>query len=329
MIKCRRVSVIIPAFQSQARIGRTLSLLDRQTFSDFEIIVVNDGSTDETSATVRRLMNADPRIRVIEQANHGIAAARNRGIEAAHGAVLAFLDDDDLWLPRKLELQLARLDAVPQAAVVSCFSALVDTEGRLLGWRFGGQTEGDVYREMLEWDMISGGSVALVARRPLEEAGGFDTSLPDRADWDLWIRLARRHPFTCVPRTLVGYTRRAGSVSQNHERMLEHGRAVLARARREDPSIGDGEHRALLARDLFGAACLSLVDDRPSLAWRYLARSLRNGPRMILSRPRRWGVIVMLMLSTVLPHRLYRQAVAAMSRGAFRLEPGAAFDSLR
>ena len=148
------MSVIIPAFQSQARIGRTLSRLDRQTFSDFEIIVVNDGSTDETSATVRRLMDADPRIRVIEQTNQGIAAARNRGIEAARGAVLAFLDDDDLWLPRKLELQLARLDAVPQAAVVSCFSALVDTEGRLLGWRFGGQTEGDVYREMLEWDMI-------------------------------------------------------------------------------------------------------------------------------------------------------------------------------
>jgi glycosyltransferase involved in cell wall biosynthesis len=325
----RRVSVIIPAFQSQARIGRTLSRLDRQTFSDFEIIVVNDGSTDETSATVRRLMDTDPRIRVIEQANEGIAAARNRGIEAARGAVLAFLDDDDLWLPRKLELQLARLDAVPHAAVVSCFSALVDTEGRLLGWRFGGQTEGDVYREMLEWDMISGGSVALVARRPLEEAGGFDTSLPDRADWDLWIRLARRHPFTCVPRTLVGYTRRAGSVSQNHERMLEHGRAVLARARREDPTIRDGEHRALLARDLFGAACLSLADDRRWLAWRYLARSLRSGPRMVLSRPRRWGVIVMLMLSTVLPHRVYRHAVAAMSRGAFRLEPGAAFDSLR
>jgi glycosyltransferase involved in cell wall biosynthesis len=323
-----RVSVIMPTFQSQLRIGQTLTRLARQTLSDFETIVVNDGSTDETSATVRRLMQADSRIRLVEQANQGVAAARNRGIEAARGSVLAFLDDDDLWLPRKLELQLARLEAMPRAAVVTCFSALVDVEGRLLGWRFGGETEGDVYRQMLEWDMVSGGSVALVARRPLEEAGGFDVALSVRADWDLWIRLSRRHPFTCVPRTLVGYTRRCGSMSHSYERMLEQGRAVLAKACREDPSIRAGEHRALLARDVFAAACLSLADRQPSLSWRYLSHALRKAPGMILKRPRRCGVIVMLALATVLPGGVYRRALAAISRGAFRLAPGVAFDSL-
>jgi glycosyltransferase involved in cell wall biosynthesis len=323
-----RVSVVIPTFQGQARIGQALRRLERQTFSDFEVIVVNDGSTDDTSTTVRRAIQADPRIRLVEQSNQGIAAARNRGLEAARGDVFAFLDDDDLWLPQKLELQLARLDAVPQAAVVSCLSAMVDDEGRLLGWRLGGETEGDVYREMLEWDMISGGSVALVARRPLEEIGGFDASVSHRADWDLWIRLARRYPFTHVPRTLVGYTRRDGSASRSYERMLEDGREVLAKARRNDPSIADDEFRALLARDLFGAACFSLADDQRSHAWRYLARSLRGAPSIILTRPRRLGIIGMLTLSTVLPNHVYRYVVAAVSRGAFRLELGAAFDSL-
>ena len=324
-----RVSVVIPAFQSESRIGVALSRLARQTFTDFEVVVVDDGSSDDTSGVVRRAMEVDSRIRLLERANEGIGAARNHGIEAAEGEVLAFLDDDDLWHPCKLEQQLARFDAAPDAAVVSCYSALVDVDGRLLGWRMGGAPDGDVYREMLEWDMVSGGSVALVARGPLEAVGGFDASLPDRADWDLWIRLARRHRFASVPRTLVGYTRRPGSVSQSYERMLDYGRAVLAKAREADPSISDAEHRALLAREQFAAACFCLADDRNALAWRYLSRALRSGPTIVLARPRRWGVMVMLALSTALPRRVYRRgAVAAMSRAAFRMEAGAAFDSL-
>lgn len=323
-----RLSVVIPAFGSEAHIGPTLLQLRSQTFSDFEIIVVNDGSKDGTSATVRRIMDEDPRIRLFEQPNRGMAAARNHGIAVSHGEVLAFLDDDDLWSPRKLELQLARLDAVPEAAVVSCFSGLVDPDRRLLGWRFGGSTEGDVYREMLECDAVSGGSVAIVRRGPLEEVGGFDESLLYRADWDLWIRLARRHPFAFVPRTLVGYTRRVGSVSRGSERMIEEGRRVLAKARRDDPSIDERAARAYEARDLFGVACLCLVDAQLSAARRYLGRALRAAPALILREPRRWGVILMLALASSLPGTLYRQALAAMSRGAFQLRPGEPFESL-
>jgi glycosyltransferase involved in cell wall biosynthesis len=323
------VSVVIPAYQSGSRIGRTLAQLRKQTFSDFEVVVVNDGSTDDTARRVRQAMAGDSRVRLVEQPNAGIAAARNKGIEECQGEIVAFLDDDDLWHPRKLELQLARLDAVRDAAVVTCFSALVDGKGQLLGWRFGGLAEGDVYREMLEWDMVSGGSVALVRRTALKETGGFDASLPDRADWDLWIRLARRHAFSCVPRILVGYTRRAGSVSRTYERMAEHGRRVLAKARVDDPSISDREYRAFLARDLFGAACLCLTDEEYSAAWRYLSRALRRSPGMVLARPRRWGVMLMLALASVLPARVYRAgALAPMSRAAFSLNVGTPFDSL-
>ena len=325
-----RVSIVVPAYQSEARIGRTLARLREQTFADFEVIVVNDGSTDETSRVVRQAMADDSRIRLVEQSNGGIAAARNRAVESTRGDLVAFLDDDDLWHRQKLELQVARLDATPNASVVSCFSALIDVDGCLLGWRFGGTPEGDVYREMLEWDMVSGGSVAVVARRALEDAGGFDTALPDRADWDLWIRLARRHAFTCVPRTLVGYTRRPGSVSQSYDRMIDHGQRVLAKACRDDPSISEADYQAFLARDLFGAACLCLADERHAMAWRYVSRSLRHRPAMILTRPRRWGVVLMLTLASTLPTRVYRYgALATMSHAAFRIRPGAAFDSLR
>lgn len=324
-----RVSVIIPAFQSESRIGAALERLRHQSFGDFEAIVVNDGSTDATSAVVRRAMESDPRIRLIEQdGNHGIAAARNAGVESARGDLLAFLDDDDLWLSRKLELQVMRFDASINAAVVSCYSALVDPDGRMLGWRFGGDTEGNVYDEMLEWDMVSGGSVALVCRRALEEAGGFDLSLSDRADWDLWVRMARRHPFACVPHVLVGYTRRPGSVSQSYEHMLEQGRAVLEKARLEDRNIAPERHRSLLARDLFAICCFCLADGDLGLARRYLARSLRTGPGIILTRWRRLGVILMLALASTLPGGVYRRILGVMSTAAFGLTPGARFDSL-
>ena len=324
-----RVSVVVPAFQAEDRIGRCLARLGEQTFRDFEVVVVNDGSTDGTSDVVRQLASTDPRIRLVEQANAGIAAARNRGVEASHGQWLAFLDDDDLWHRDKLALQIARLEAMPGAAAVSCLSALVDLQGRLLGWQLGGMPEGNVYREMLEWDMVSGGSVAVVGRTPFEAAGGFDASLPDRADWDLWIRLARQHPFTTVPRVLVGYTRRPGSVSQSYDRMIEHGQRVLEKARREDPGITDAAHRAHLARDLFGATCLCLFDEKPTSAWRYLSLALDRSPTIILGHPRRLGVMTMLALASVLPTRAYRAGpLALMGRAAFGITVGRPFDSL-
>jgi glycosyltransferase involved in cell wall biosynthesis len=110
-----RVSVVIPVYQGASRIARTLARLRQQTFTDFEVVVVNDGSSDETSSVVRRCMADDSRIRLVEQANGGIAAARNRGLECVRGSAIAFLDDDDLWHREKLELQLARLDATPSA----------------------------------------------------------------------------------------------------------------------------------------------------------------------------------------------------------------------
>lgn len=329
MIGHPRVSVVIPTCQGGARIADALARLNRQTFTDFEVIVVNDGSTDGTSAVVDQLSRADSRIRLIEQDNQGIAAARNTGIAAARGDFVAFLDDDDLWNPRKLELQLARFDATPDVSVITCYSALVDSSGRLLGWRWGGIDEGDLYRTMLEWDVVSGGSVALVTRSALEESGGFDASIPHRADWDLWIRLSRSHRFASVPRMLVGYTRREGSASRNYERMIADGTRVLRKARMEDIDISDADFEAYLARDLFAIACLGLVDDQPSAAWRYLLRAMQAAPVMILARPRRWGVVMMLALATALPRKLYRDtAVPAMSRAAFGLRAGAAFESL-
>ena len=323
-----RVSVLIAAYDAAAFLHPTLASVLGQTFADFEVLVIDDGSHDDTAAVVRRAAAHDPRVRLIVQENRGLSATRNRGVREARGALIAFLDHDDLWHPEKLAAQVALLDAEPTTAVVSCYSALIDSEQRCLGWRFGGEANGDVYREMLVWDTVSGGSVVLVRREALEAAGPFDESLAIREDWDMWIRLARCHRFATVPRVLVGYTRSPGSSSRDYERLAEEGVRVLAKVRRDDPDFDEARHRYCLARDLFATASFCAVDGHTRLAWRYLARSLALTPAPILRSPRRWALLGVLALRTLLPAAAFRIAFGWLNRLSFQLEPGRPFRDL-
>ncbi len=323
-----RVSVLVAAYNAAPFLQPTLDSVLRQTFADFELLVIDDGSRDDTAAVVQRAMAADPRVRLIVQENQGLSATRNHGIRAARGTAIAFMDHDDLWHPEKLVAQVALLDADPETAVVSCYSALLDEEHCCLGWRFGGAADGDVYAEMLEWDVVSGGSVALVRRAALAAAGPFDESLAIREDWDMWIRLARHHRFATVPRVLVGYTRKAGNASRDYERMAEEGVRVLAKARRDDPGFSGDRYLFCLARDLFATASFCAVDGSTALAWRYLGRSLALTPAPILGSPRRLALVGVLGLRTVLSDVTFRTALGWLNRWSFQLEPGRPFRDL-
>jgi glycosyltransferase involved in cell wall biosynthesis len=323
-----RVSVLIAAFNAAAFIEATLESALGQTFGDFEVLVIDDGSRDDTADVVRRVAASDPRLRLIVQENRGLSGTRNRGIAEAHGSLIAFLDHDDLWHPEKLALQVALLDARPRTAVVSCHSALIDTEHRCLGWRFGGDANGDVYAEMLVWDIVSGGSVTLVRRDALEAVGPFDETLLIREDWDMWIRLARRYEFATVPRVLVGYTRSAASSSRDYERLAEEGVRVLDKARRDDPGFDDARYRFCLARDLFATASFCAVDGHTALAWRYVGRSLALTPAPVVRSPRRVALVGVLGLRTILPRGAFQRVFAWLNRLSFQLEPGRPFREL-
>lgn len=320
-----RVTVVTSAYNAEAIIEPTVRSVLRQTFCDFEYVIVNDGSRDHTAEIIRRLMAADPRIRLIDQDNRGLAASRNRAVRESRGAYLAFLDHDDLWHPQKLALQAALLDTRPDVAVASCYSAVIDTDGTVIGWRLGGDANGDVYQEMLEWDMVSGGSVVLVRREALAAIGPSDESLTMRTDWDLWIRLARHYRFGTVPRILVGYRRSTSSVSRRYERFAEAGTRVLQNVLRDDPPF-QARYRYCLARDAFAVACLCTIDENPRLAWRYLARALALTPAPVLAAPRRWAMVVVLALQTVLPPQTFQRVFGALSRAWFGLVPGRPFD---
>ena len=178
---------------------------------------------------------------------------------------------------------------------------------------------------MLEWDMVSGGSVALIRRDALERAGHLDESLRYREDWDLWIRLARQVMFATVPRALVGYTRSPGSSSRAYEQMAEEGARVLDKARLADPGFTQHRHRFCRARDLFAMAGFCAIDGHVTQAWRFLGQSLRCTPAPVLWSPKRWAFVCVLSLQTVLPRSAYQAVLGALNRISFHLPPGRRF----
>lgn len=200
-----RVSVVVPTYNRGNLLPRAIESALAQTFSDFELIVVDDGSTDQTTAVVRGI--ADRRIRLVGDATRrGPSAARNRGIREARSGLVAFLDSDDEWLPRKLEMQLARLDgdSDPSTAVAYCRVHTYDDVTHRPIHEFGEPREGALFHDLLAgWKPVTT-SLFLVRRAALLDVGGFDETLPCAEDYDLWLRLAEAsYRFVGVNEVLV------------------------------------------------------------------------------------------------------------------------------
>lgn len=198
------VSVVVPAYQQPEFLNEALESVRRQSFTDWEIIVVDDASGEEF---VRRYVLPERSRLIVHKKRSGCAAAtRNTGIRAARGKYIAFLDQDDIWLPDKLSVQVPALEARPDAAVAFCHCLLVDERLQPLPKQQPPMRSlGDPLREMLRHCFIKTPSTALVRREALEECGLCDESIVGASDWDLWIRIALRHEFIPVPATLVWY----------------------------------------------------------------------------------------------------------------------------
>jgi glycosyltransferase involved in cell wall biosynthesis len=180
----------------------------RQSCNDFEVIVVDDGSTDETAGRLRRMGGA---VRVISQSRRGVAAARNRGARAARGRYLAFLDSDDLWLPNKLAAQLAFMDAAPEIAICQTEEIWIRRGSRVNPKAKHRKPNGDIFQRSLDLCLVSPSAVMMTADL-LVRSGGFDETLPVCEDYDLWLRIAIHHPVPLLPQALV--IKRGGHADQ-------------------------------------------------------------------------------------------------------------------
>lgn len=208
-----KVSVVIPAYNAMTYLPNTLHSVLQQTFSDFEVLIIDDGSTDHIQAWVAQNIT-DPRVRLIAQANQGLSAARNTGIANAQGEYVAFLDADDLWKPTKLEVQVHYLDNNSAVGLVYNWIAVIDAQGKPTGKVWRGDIEGDVLEEVLQRNIIDCPSV-LVRRKCFEEVGVFDRTLRSVEDWDMWIRIATRYHFSVTREALVYYRQHTSNMSKN------------------------------------------------------------------------------------------------------------------
>ncbi len=214
------VSVLIPAYNAEEFLPRTLASVCRQTYRDLEIIVVDDASTDGTADIIAAAAATDGRIRSVPGPHTGISAARNTGAAHATADLLAPCDADDLWAPTKIEKQVAALAAAPPAAgVVYCWSDGIDDNDGVIFPGWGRKTaEGDVRHAMIMDSLPGSGSAPLMRKKYFDEVGGYPTG-DGTDDWGLYIRLAAVCEWVLVPEVLVGYRLRGDSASADYRFM--------------------------------------------------------------------------------------------------------------
>lgn len=239
------VSIIIPAYNAEKFLDKTLNSARRQTYPGLEIIVVDDGSTDATMAIVEAAALEDSRVRYIQQANQGVAAARNRGLAEARGTYIAPLDADDLWHPGNIRLQVAALERAGLCAALSyAWHIQIDEAGRALrlGRRLRVQRGNDALALMIAFNFIGNGSSTVMRRDCVAAIGGYDTTLRARGaegseDRALYIALAERWNFAVVPYFLVGYRKHRTAMSANRSRMDQSSDLVLLDLRERRPDL--------------------------------------------------------------------------------------------
>ena len=202
------ISVIIPTYNRGWILKEAIDSVFRQAFPDFELIVVDDGSTDNT----KDILNAyDDKLNVIRQTNKGVSAARNRGIASASGRYVAFLDSDDLWLPEKLDRQIAFFNSNPDALICQTQEIWIRNGVRINPKKRHQKFSGNIFEQSLMLCLVSPSAV-MIKLSLFEKVGLFDEKLPACEDYDLWLRISCRYPVFLIDTPLI--MKRGGHADQ-------------------------------------------------------------------------------------------------------------------
>jgi len=270
-----KVSVIIPTYNRRDFVREAIASVLAQTYRDFELLVVDDGSNDNTSAAVQEFDG----VRYVFQANRGVSAARNRGVALSDGEFLAFLDSDDLWQPRKLAYQVAFFAAHADARICQTEEIWLRNGVRVNPHNKHRKVGGDIFARSLELCLVSPSAVML-RRELFERVGGFDESLPACEDYDLWLRIAATETIHLIETPLV--IKRGGHADQLSRRFWGMDRfRVAALCKLLDSGALSPEQRQL-TEDTLRVKCKVLAqgarkrgkDGEPYLA---LAAAYTNG----------------------------------------------------
>jgi glycosyltransferase involved in cell wall biosynthesis len=301
--------VVIPCYNQAHFLGEAIESVLSQSYEHFEIIVVDDGSTDETSEVASRYEG----VRLIRQENRGLAGARNRGLEEAKGEYVVFLDADDRLLPGALEAGLGCFEAHPECAFVFGNSRRIAEDGTLLsshgksGLAPAPHVEGDHYLALLRGNYISISARVMYRRAVFDDVGGFDGTVSACADYDHYLRVARRYPVQRHGEQVADYRQHRASMSRDYALMLTSALTVLHRQRkfvkanehyRKAYEIGDRCWRRYYGDPLVGEVRIYIREGK----WEQALRGVS-----VLGRYYRQGIILLLGGRRMQRHKLSQE----------------------
>ena len=224
------ISVIIPTYNRAYLIGKAIKSVLNQTYQDFEIIVIDDGSTDNTKETVKSFNNFKIRY-ICHTNNQGVSVARNTGIRASRGKYIALLDSDDEWLPEKLDKQIKVFKSeFPEVGVVYSNVLYIDESGKNMNkLRNPKKVEGYIYEDLLGGNYVGTPSTLLIKKECFNQVGLFDDLLNAENDWDMWIRIAKYYRFALIKIPLVKYRFHSNRISNNPELKIIMANRILVK----------------------------------------------------------------------------------------------------
>ena len=290
-------SIVVPAFNAAGTLSETITSLLSQTFQDMEVIIVNDGSTDNT-LTVARCYVSDPRVHIISQPNRGLAGARNAGIAAARGKFIGFCDADDLWMPEKLATHVQHLEQSPDVGLSFAGSQLINADSRFAGMCQRPRLSNISTAHVLRRNPVGNGSAAVMRREALQDIAHrpwfekthdwiFDETFRQSEDIECWMRLLLTTDWRIegVPGLLTGYRITPGGLSAATDRQLDAWERMVAKLRSYDPAFFAEHESAARAYQLRYLARRAVSSLDSATAWKLATRSMACSRHPLLHEP--------------------------------------------
>ncbi len=293
-----QISIIVPAFNARDTLPETLKSLTAQTLTDLEIIVVNDGSIDDTAKIAEEWARKDPRIQLISQPNRGLAGARNTGISHARAPYIGLCDADDLWMPNKAATHVEHLNNAPHVGVSYSGSLLINEDGELLKQAQRPRLNDITNEHIFKRNPIGNGSAPVFRRAALKAIAWrprfenirdwvFDETFRQSEDIECWMRLALSTDwaFEGVPGLLTAYRINQGGLSANTNAQLSSWERMVDTLRPRDPEFFAAHEDAARAYQLRYLARRAVSDFDGDRAWEYLRKSMAASSRPLLEEP--------------------------------------------
>lgn len=299
------LSVVIPAYNVEEFILPAVTSALSQSFRDLEVIVVDDGSTDKTPDLVMSLR--DIRLKLVRQENLGLAGARNTGMRVSRGKYVGFLDGDDLWLPKKADIQIGIMEEDANIGITYSNSAYIDETGRFTGQLLISRLREPSLKDLLKRSHILPSS-AIVRKECFSQAGMFDERLRACEDYEMWVRILHRTSFRArlVSDVLTGYRVRTNSLTMDFDSFTSNAHKAMTMFSEHIPEFTEKLRNRALGEVYRIASRKALSEGKMPVARRLMRKSIQYCPSIVVRDLRALGTFSLVGVGCLLPERWQR-----------------------